>query len=282
MVFLLAWLLTATPAPRTAMIVGSRVNVSAPKTELIVRGVDAQTRAAGFELVPAAEISDKLHALGFADAAACGGKRKCLLELGRQLGVSRLLVVSVAVLRSDLSVSLEVLDVETGKRQASASGVMAASATKLDDALRPVVAELARAIGAVPMSQAPLVSPPPEPPLTLVPPVATEPKVEPPVAVEPKVDAPVEAKRTCVGCWTLTTVAVGAATAAVILGVDGGNRGHALVGTLGTDGQRRSMFTVSDAMALRNQANLEVGLAIGSGVLSAVLAVVAGVLWASP
>lgn len=277
MFLLLACLLNATPAPTTAMIVGSRVKVSATKTDLIARGLDAQARTAGFDLVSANEISDKLRALGFADAAACGGKRKCLIELGRQLGVSRLLVVSVAEVRSDLSVSLELLDVETGKRHATASGVMAVSATDLDAAMQPVVTELARAAGVVPMSQAPLLSPPPEPPVTIAP----LKDVEPSVGLGPKVEAPVAAKGPCVSCWLLGGLSVAAATAVVLLGVDGAGRGQALIGTPGTDGQRRSTLTVSGALALRDQANLEVAFAIGGGVLSAVLAALAAMLWGS-
>lgn len=110
-----------------AVVVGRRTAVSTDDAQAVARAVSIALRAADVGLRFDADAArSELARLGLADAAQCAGRRACLAEIGRQLGVSALVVVSVSQVGADRSVALELLETSSGAVVASLASIVGA------------------------------------------------------------------------------------------------------------------------------------------------------------
>ena len=223
---------------QTVVLVARRTAVSPPVARALVADASSLLQAAG---VPVAMTPDnalqQLTRVSVKDTASCNGKRACLAELGRQLNVPWVVLLSVAAIDQELSLGFELLRVsdetvvETdslllprkGKLEA---GQLAGFAGRVKARLVPVAA----------------VDTPLEPKLT--------PKeVEPPVALPPPPLPPPE--RSHVTSFILGGAGVAALLAGGALMIVGAAaRAPLTAGERAPDGRVRSSLTFAEAEQL--------------------------------
>jgi hypothetical protein len=274
-------------SPDTAVVMGSRLSVPPPRANKVLGTVTKALRQKGLGTLSDDELNRRLRKLGMRDTAVCAGKRPCLIELGKQLHVAKLVAVSVAYVKPDFSVSLELIEVESGKRGASASGVLDPNAATMDRDLAGMADELLQVLAA----SAP--APEPAPARTTSQPAPEQPSSQPQATLTPA-PAPEQAPAAATAEGTSTTVVARPrghrplpwllAGGAVLLA------GGAVVGfyeafqlrdklwmgmkIMGTDGMA-GMLTDLDAVSTYNSANAAIWSAIGASVIAAFLAVAA-------
>lgn len=261
-------MLASSPQPSSAIVLGSRLGVPAAKAGNVLSSVSHVLRAKGLQAIDEDELGVRLKLVGMRDPTQCAGRRPCFIELGKQLKVERLFVVSVAEVKPDLSIAVEVLELDTGKRLASSSGVIDADSRSLDADVGPLATELLKSLGIAP----PLV---PIVPIAPLPQVVTREKPAPPppsapaptpVPVRPAAVSRPQHKAVNPVPWLLAGASVLAFGGGLVLGIDGGNRGSRVnEGALLDDGRIHSSLTEADATALATQASIEVAFAIGLG-----------------
>jgi hypothetical protein len=269
-------------SPDAAVVMGSRLSVPASRANKVLATVTKALREKGLGTVPDDELSRRLRKLGMRDTAVCAGKRSCLIELGKQLHVARLVAVSVAYVKPDFSVSLELIDVESGKGGASASGVLDSNGPTLDRDLAGLAGELMQVLAAsTPAAEAataPATSPPP-------PPAEGGPKTEPapkPEAAPPAATAVTGPSATVAASprghrplpWILGAAAV------VFLGTAGLLLGETLKLSDWLTGVplgpgHASELTEAGALGAKSDANLAMGFGIGAAGVALLLAIIA-------
>lgn len=176
------------------------------------------------------------------DSASCNGKRSCLAELGRQLKVAWVVVLSAASMDGEQSVGLELLRV-ADEAVVDTDSLLLPKKGRVDaSGLTAFTAKVKARV--LPASESPAETPP------LVSDTPTEPKLTPaPVEPPPSVTEPAVA-RSHVPSFVLGGAAVAAlAAGAVMLGVAAASRAP-LAGAVGADGRARSTLTIDEAEAL--------------------------------
>src|SRR3954469_1223082 len=110
---LLMMLFSQAPEQRGAVVLLTRrTGATAAVSSVIIRDLRKALADAGVgsPLTPE-ELARRLLALGVKDSTSCDGKKACVLELGRQLGVPIVVAVSLGQIAKDLSIHVEALRV---------------------------------------------------------------------------------------------------------------------------------------------------------------------------
>ena len=239
----------------------------------IVTGVESALTKAGVTLTwPREELERRVGVLGIKDPTFCDGKKKCVLELATQLGLSTVVSVTAGQVGDDISLHAELLVVADGAKPAEATLVIATGA------LEGLAAELSSfATTAAPH----VVAPPP-------PPVEDTPRVEPVVSLLPEPPPPIPPLVVVappprlalavplVGAG-LTLAAAGIATGLAVSAFGDKSKLDARQ-TLG-DGSLASSLSRPEADALAGSVNGRLTGALISGIAAAVLGVGTGVLF---
>jgi hypothetical protein len=103
----------AVAAEPVALVLARRTGVSAPDAAGVVLSATGAFQLPG--LIEAPETALRLARLGLKDATACKGREACLAELGKQLEVRWLVLVSLSQLGVERSLGLELLQVDAEK-----------------------------------------------------------------------------------------------------------------------------------------------------------------------
>ncbi len=99
-------------AQLAAVLVARRTAVSPAAAKVLVADAATLLEAAGVPLAMTPEKAlQQLARVSVKDSASCNGKRACLAELGRQLKVPWVVLVSVAAIDREMSVGFELLRV---------------------------------------------------------------------------------------------------------------------------------------------------------------------------
>ncbi len=259
MVCQLLFALMVTAEPNTATILVRRTAVTPGEATVLMQKVTQRLAVPG--LLEFSESQRKLSAFALKDGTTCGGKSECHAELGRQLGVGWLVLVSVSQIAQDQSLALELFSVASERVLEHESLLLPrrgeVPAAMLDAFAKRVSARLLPA----------LVEPRP---LSLVP--------QPLEVKQPALPPP--PPKSHAGGVVLAAVALAAIGAGVGLLVNGlGIQGKLMQGTPGADGRVRSALTGAEATSLNESASLQLGLAAGAGAVGLALGVTAVIVW---
>ena len=254
---LLAAVLSQTPS--LAVVTVRRTAASAADGTAMAAQVTALLVDAGIEpSLTAEEAAQKLSNLGVKDPGVCQGRKACVTEFGRQLGVKVVVTVSLARLKSDVGVSLEAVRTDDATALANESVLLVANAKLEGNQLAAFVARLREALGLKA----------PEVPKKVV---LTPQPIEPQVVVTP----PPVAQRSHAPSVALAASAGVAAVTAVVL--------TALALSARADLERQaggaSVHTYAEAQSLASRTNALATTAIGLGGAAALFGVGAVVLW---
>lgn len=161
------------PVEEVATVLARRVSVSAAESSILVERVTQQLDVPG--ALSVAETQKRLARVAMKDGTPCNGKAECHQELGRQLKVAWLVLVSVSQIAQDQSLALELFDVEGGVVR------------EHESVLLEVRGEIPRSSTEGFRRRLVQVIQPAQPEVVLVPEVKVEPVVVPVAAPEPKV-----------------------------------------------------------------------------------------------
>ena len=262
-------LIALTADPSTATILVRRTAVTPAEATGVMNKVTQRLAVPGLLQFP--ESQRRLSAFALKDGTTCGGKPECHQELGRQLGVDWLVLVSVSQIAKDQSLALELFHVATAEVLEQESLLLPrrgeVPAAMLDDFAARVSARMQ-----------PKVVPPVEPKPVDAPVVTT--LVPAPVEVKQPLLPPEPPPRSHAGGLVLGAVAVAALGAGVGLLVNGlGTRAQVTQGQPGEDGRLRSELNGSTAKSLNDSASLQFGLAGAAGAVGLALGATALVVW---
>lgn len=264
MVSQLILLLALTAEPNTATILVRRTAVTPAEATALMQKVTQGLAVPG--LLEYADSQRKLGMFALKDGTTCGGKPDCHAELGRQLQVGWLVLVSVSQIAQDQSLALELFNVASEqvleresvllpRRGEVPPAMLEGFSTRVSARVLPALVE-------------------PKP--VLVPEVTT---LLRPLEVKQPVLPPPPPKSHAGGI-VLGVVAVAALGAGVGLLVNGlGTQAKLKQGTPGEDGRVLSELSGSQAKALNESAGLQLGLAAGAGAVGLALGVTAVVVW---
>ncbi len=259
MVAQLILLVALTAEPNTATVLVRRTGVTPAEATALMRQVTQRLAVPG--LLEYAESQRKLSTFALKDGTTCGGKPDCHAELGRQLEVGWLVLVSVSQIAQDQSLALELFNVSSAQVLERESVLLPRRGevppAVLDDFASRVSARVLPALV--------------EPKLVVVPPVTT---LLRPIEKQPV--APPPPPRSHAGGIVLGAVAVAAIGAGVGLLVNGlSMQGKLKQGAPGEDGSVLSDLTGAQAKAMNDSAGLQLGLAAGAGTVGLALGVTA-------
>lgn len=252
--------LTAEPTTTATILVRRTAVTPAEATALMTR---VTQRLAMPGLLDFTESQRRLSNLALKDATTCGGKADCHAEVGRQLEVSWLVLVSVSQIAQDQSLALELFNVATEQVLERESLLLPkrgeVPSVMLDGFAERVSARV-------------------QPPKQVDVPVVTT--LVPPVDLQQPLLPPAPAPRSHVGGIVLGVAALAALGAGVGLLVNGlGTHAKVTQGTPGEDGRVYSDLSGSQARSLNDAASLQFGLAGGAGALGLALGATAVVVW---
>jgi hypothetical protein len=249
--------------PNTATVLVRRTGVTVQEANNLMQKVTQRLAVPG--LLEFSESQRKLSTFALTDGTTCGGKSACHAELGRQLEVGWLVLVSVSQLGGDQSLALELFNVgseQVLERDSLLLPKRGEVPTELLDGFAQRVS--ARVLPAV-LTPKPIEVP-------VVPTLLRPLEVQRPVAPPPP-------KSHAAGI-VLGVVAAAAIGAGVGLLVNGLNTQAKLTrGERGEDGLVRSDLTGSEAQSANSSATLQLGLAAGAGAAGLALGVTAIVVW---
>lgn len=259
--------LTLLAEPTTATVLVRRTAVSSAEAGALMSKVAAQLAVPGLMLYP--ESQRRLSAFALKDGTTCGGKASCHAELGRQLGVTFLVLVSVSQIARDQSLALELFDVATEEVVEQESLLL----RKRGDVPAAMLDSFAARITEH-------TRPPPAPPPEDTPKVTVLVPPPPPVEPAPVLPPAPPPERSHAGAVVLGVGAAAAVGAGVALLISGLNTRAALsAGQLGDDGRVRSELMGAQAQQQNDAANLQLGLAGGAGALALGLGAGAILAW---
>jgi len=264
MVAQLILLLALSAEPNTATILVRRTAVTPGEANALMQKVTEHLAVPG--LIEFSESQRKLSSFALKDGTTCGGKSGCHAELGRQLQVGWLVLVSVSQIASDQSLALELFNVASEQVLERESLLLPkrgeVPTSMLDGFAERVSARVLPALVEPKPIAVPVVT-------TLLRPLEVKQPVLPPPP--PKSHA---------GGLVLGVVALAAIGAGVGLLVNGLNTQAKLSqGTPGEDGRIRSELSGSEAKSLNDSASLQLGLAAGAGAAGLALGATAIIVW---
>lgn len=268
----LAWVLAAGD-PSAAVLIARRTSIPPKDAQAIAQQLSSRLAERGVPLkLDADQASSQLGRLGLKDSAQCSGKRGCVVELGRQLGVSHVIAVSISQIGSDRSIAVELLDVEKGEVLEKDALIVGAGAALDADAVAGFGGKVRARL-----APAPVVAQKPEPKQELPPKLLPqEPPPGPPIAIVEPAPEP----RSHTAQWVMGGAAVVAAGAAVALLVSGlSARSDATRTTTGPDGSPRSPYSASEALSKLHGSDTQLGIAAGAGAVALGLGAAVVITW---
>lgn len=264
MVSQLLLLMALTAEPHTATILVRRTAVTSAEANGLMQKVTQHLAVPG--LLEFSDSQRKLSTFALKDGTTCGGKPDCHAELGRQLQVGWLVLVSVSQIAQDQSLALELFNVGSEQVLERESLLLPkrgeVPTAMLDGFAARVSARVLPALVEPKKLDVPVVT-------TLLRPLEVKQPVLPPPP-----------PKSHVGGMVLGAVALAAIGAGVGLLVNGLNTQARLKqGTPGEDGRIRSELSGAEASSLNDAASLQLGLAGGAGALGLALGVSAIIVW---
>lgn len=256
-------------APASAVVLTRRTGVSGAEGQALagqVAAVLVQAQLPG--VMPAEAVASQLKKLGLPDPSSCAGRKDCIIEVGKQLGVSWVYSVSVARVEKDRSVGLELVNVDDG------------ATLERDAVLVPPKTPLAgdQLSGFIDRVKARLAPPkPPDAPVVVV----TTPKPPPePVVPPPPPPSPEPPPRSHVASFVLGGLGLAALAAGGVTLTLGLLERRGLQSAVMTVGDERlSSLTRAEATRRNDAANLQLILSSALGGLALALGTVALVVW---
>jgi hypothetical protein len=268
----LAWVLAAAD-PSAAVLISRRTSIPPKEAQELAQQLSSRLVSAGVPLkLDADQARSQLSRLGLSDSAQCAGKRGCVIELGRQLGVSHVIAVSISQIGSDRSIAVELLEVEKGDVLEKDAVIVGLGAALEADAVAAFGSKT-RARLAPAVVEAPKVEVPPEP--------KPEPKLvpkEPPppaVVVEPGPPPKSHTPQLVLGAGA----AVAAVAAVVLLASGFSARSDANRTTTAPDGSLRSAYSGSEALSRLHSSDTQLGIAGGAGAIAVGLGAAVVITW---
>lgn len=255
-------LLLALSAPaNTATLLVRRTGVSAADAAALTRQVGG--RLASPAVLDFAESQRRLSTFGLGDGTTCGGKPECHAEVGRQLGVSWLVLVSVSQIAQDQSLALELFEVAKEKVHERDSVLLPqrgeVPAALLDSFAARVAAHVSPRPGDAPLTTD--LTPKDLEPADGLPPVAP-------------------AGRSHVASFVLGGVALAALGVGLGLLVNGLSlRSQVTSAAPGDDGWMRSELTGAEAVKRNDAASVNFGIAGAAGAVGLALGATAVATW---
>lgn len=259
--------LTAAPdGEQTVVLLGRRTAAPAATAKALTSDASKVLASEGVSLAMTNEAAmQQLSRISVKDSANCNGKKACLAELGRQLKVAWVVLLSVAIIDSELSIGLELLRV-SDETVVETDSLLLPKKAKLD-------ASLLQAFAARVKNR---LSPPPPPELKkeepkkddaplaadLTPKNTEEPLLPPP----PPPPARSHVPSLVMGGVGIASLLAGAA----MLTVGAVSRGPLTQGAANDDGRLRSTLTYQQAQQLNDSSTPLVfggigALAVGTG-----------------
>lgn len=244
--------------PGTATILARRTGASPADAAALTRQVASRLSGPAFLEYP--ESQRRLSAFGLSDGTTCGGKAECHAEVGRQLGLRWLVLVSVSQIAQDQSLALELLEVGTGQVRERDSLLLPKRNEIPTELLESFAARVVKHVQGDDAPRAASLEPTPKLPSPVLPPMPTEKS---------------RAASVVLGAAALVTLGLG-----VGLLVNGLSLRQAVTqGAPAEDGRLRSDLTGADAQSTNDQASVMFGLAGGAGALGLALGTTAVVTW---
>ena len=255
--------------PQIALLVGRRTSVTQADAQLLSQKISTQLSAAGVPLKLDADAARaNLSRLGLKDASACNGRKACVTELGRQLGVTLVMVLSLSQVGNDRSIALELLRVEDGMVLEKEALILPTGTDVKDEELSAFFGRVRKQVVVEdrPVVEAPVkVS---EPVLPVLPPT--------PLVIAPAAPAP---PKSHVGSFVLGGVAVAALAVATGLLVSGLNTRADAYRTTEIDGTLRSPYAASEVQRRAAGGSVALGIAGGAAALGLGLGTAAVITW---
>lgn len=249
--------------PNTATVLVRRTGVSVQEANSVMQKVTQHLSVPG--LLEFSESQRKLSSFAMKDGTTCGGKSACHAELGRQLEVGWLVLVSVSQIGNDQSLALELFNVSSEQVMERDSLLLPSRGEVPTEILEGFSKRVAARVLPAVLQPRPIEVP-------VVPTLLRPLELERPVAPPPP--------KSHAGGIVLGVVALAAIGAGVGLLVNGLNTQARLSrGTPGEDGRIRSDLTGSEAQSVSSSATLQLGLAAGAGAAGLALGVTAVVVW---
>lgn len=268
---MLLTLLVLTAAPNSAsVVVTRRTSVTAVEALALADDTAKALEKAGVHVEPDPVTSARDLALkGVKDTSTCQGKKACVLDFGKKLGVEVLVSLSVSQIEGDRSVALEAWRVP-GATIIAKKAVLFPAAKLIDPAVLDEFANLVRVALGLPAPMA-------KPVAVDAPVVAVAPKLTP--AEVPTTTLPLTVPppaRSHVASYVVGGAAVAALAAAGALGITGFLAKNRLDATTGAN---RSPLTMTEAQALAGSANTQLTAAGVAAIVGAGLGATAVILW---
>ncbi len=260
---LLVLLLAAEPT--TAVVLARRTGVTQAEavsvTERVAQALLDQ-RVPGVLTLP--EANQRLAKVAMADATMCNGKPACHAELGRQLEVDWLVLVSVSQIAGEQSLAIEFAQGTTGRVMDNESLLLSQKGQVPLELLRGFADRVTSRLRGAPTDA---------PKVTSLVPVTGDP---PPGTLPP----PVPAGKSHVPSFVLGGAGIAALGAGVALLVSGlSDRDRLSTGAPGPDGTTLSALSGAQAMKLNDGANLQFALAGAASAVGLGLGAAAAALW---
>ncbi len=283
MLMFAAWLSfvsgAATAEPTVSVLVSRRTGVPAATADSLARQVSTALVAEQVPLKLDADAARTAVArLGLSSSVACDGRKRCLVELARQLNVEWVVVLSVAQLGADRSMAIELLR-QDGVVVAKEALLFGADAVVTREQLAAFATQVRSALGiSSPVALTPVapppdapVAPPPQPVLTPVPPPASQGVLMP---------APPVARTSHAPAFVLGGAAAASLAAGVALLVTGLVDHAKAVETQPRQGSERlALYSAEEVLSRANDADRRTGLGVGLAVVAAGLATGAVLSW---
>lgn len=265
-------LLSAAPAQesKSAVLVTRRTAFTREEADATARLVSKELVAQRVLLqLDADGAREALARLGLQDSSACAGRKKCISELGRQLGVTWVIGLSLARVGADQSIALELIKVSDGsvaEKEALAfpkgtTPSLAAFATKL----RAVLGEVAPPEPDRPVA---VVTPPPV--ITPVAPVPPPEIIAPPPKTMPRSHAPQ---------FVMGGVAVASLVAGTAMIISGASTRAEAFRVIENGGVRQSPYSASEVRTRAESGNVQLGIGGALGAVAIGLGATAVITW---
>ncbi len=265
-------------ATSTTTLLVRRTTVAPAPASALTREAAGLLEKGGLPMTVSPEVAVRgLAKAGVVDSATCNGKKACVAELGRQVGVAWVVAVSISQVEGDRSLALELVQVSDATVAARDSVLLVPGATLTAEALAAFAQRAAQVVGvAPPRESAPGSVAPVTPPGPADAPVVTPlTPTEAPVAVV--VAAPAVAHTGSLVLGSVGGAVLVASVASLVLGLTG--RAALSAGPRDAQGQVHSTLSGGDAQALSDRANLQLGLAGAGAAVAAGLGAAAFFTW---
>lgn len=266
-------LLTAAPETKSAVLVTRRTAFTREEADATSRSISKELVAQRVLIqLDADGAREALARLGLQDSSACAGRKKCISELGRQLGVTWVIALSLARVGADQSIGIELIKVSDGSVSEKEALVLPKGTTPSLAAfagkLRAVVGEVAPTPAPEPDRPVAVVTPP-KPELT---PVVTPPPqiIEPPPKTMPRSHAPQ---------FVMGGVAVASLVAGTALIISGASARSEAFRVIESNGVRQSPYSASEVRARAENGNVQLGIGGALGAVAVGLGATAVITW---